>query len=356
MLHFLQINALNEFGLGRWRMVGLWLWLLAVGVFLTTGCRDNVQQFESSPAFGFSGAYPIKAVATVGMVGDIVRAVGGEHIAVEQMLGAGVDPHLYRANRDDVRSILKADIVFYSGLMLEGKMIGTLEKVSLTRPIFAVTDAIPRELLLGHDDVSGHPDPHVWMDPSLWQKCVQHVERQLCQYDPKNEKTYRENSQAYQKQLTGLFDYARESIASIPESRRVFVTSHDAFQYFGRAFQIDVMGIQGLSTESEAGLRRVNELVDLLVARKVQAVFFESSVPQRSIEALVAGVASRGHQLELKGPMFSDAMGAAGTYEGTYIGMIDHNVTLVTRSLGGTAPLLGWQGLLNNAANVTDVN
>jgi manganese/zinc/iron transport system substrate-binding protein len=210
-----------------------------------------------------------------------------------------------------------------------------------------VTANLPHDMLLSDGPEAEHPDPHVWMDPQLWKRCVSEVERQMCALDPEHADDYRNNSMDYQRKLDALDAYARESIASIPVTRRVFVTSHDAFQYFGRAYDIQVMGIQGLSTESEAGLRRVNELVTFLWQRQVPTVFFESSVPKRSIEALAAGVAARGHRLAMKGPMFSDAMGSAGTYEGTYLGMIDHNVTLLTRGLGGTAPERGWQGKLS---------
>jgi manganese/zinc/iron transport system substrate-binding protein len=188
------------------------------------------------------------------------------------------------------------------------------------------------------------------MDLNLWVICVEEVAERLSQFDPSHASDYRENAAAYRQQLLALDQYARAAIASIPENNRLFVTSHDAFQYFGRAYGLRVLGIQGISTESEAGLRHVNQLVDLLVEQRLPAVFFESSVPQRSIEALVAGVRSRGHNLSISGPLFSDAMGPEGTYTGTYLGMLDHNITLVAHKLGGQVPERGWQGQLGDAS------
>ena len=290
---------------------------------------------------------PIRAVATVGMVADIVRNVGGSHLEVQQLLGAGVDPHLYKTTRDDVQTIMAGDIVFYSGLMLEGKIADTLVKVGRDKSVFAVTELIDPNELYEPPDAGGHYDPHVWMDVSLWSLCVESVAQSLSEFDPPHAAEYKANAEAYRKKLTALHEYGKESIQSIPKEQRVLITSHDAFNYFGRAYQIEVYGVQGLSTESEAGLQRINELVDLQVARKIKAVFVESSVPRKNIEALVEGTRSRGHDVIVGGELFSDAMGASGTYEGTYIGMLDHNITLVTRALGGEAPERGLNGELS---------
>lgn len=337
MLHFRFFQRMTR---------GTLLWgALACSLAMPFGCNPGTSphgQIQSS--FEFEGNHPIRAVATVGMVADLVRAVGGEHLVVEQLLGAGVDPHLYKASRDDVRAIVRADLVFYSGLMLEGKMLGTLQKVSLTRPVYAVTEGIPNDQVRGEG--GDHVDPHVWMNVNLWIECLGEVERRLSEFDPIHADDYHRNATAFRQEMSSLNQYAINSIATIPAEHRIFVTSHDAFHYFGEAYHLDVMGIQGISTESEAGLRRVNQLVDLLVEKKVPAVFFESSVPQRSAEALVAGVKSRGHQIKIDGPLYSDAMGEAGTYEGTYLGMIDHNVTLVVKSLGGQVPERGWRNQL----------
>ncbi len=294
----------------------------------------------------FHGEYPYKAVATVGMVADIVRVVAGDKAQLRALMGPGVDPHLYAPTRRDVARLLDADIVFYSGQMLEGRMTGLLEKVGRRRPAFAVTGAIARDWLLAREGAGGHPDPHVWMDVSGWTMATRHATDALCDFDPPNAALYHKNSEAYLVELKVLDDYARRCIASIPASQRLIITAHDAFSYFGRAYGIEVRGIQGLSTESEAGLRDVNRLVDLIVARGVPAIFVETSVSDKNVKALIEGVGARGRSLRIGGSLFSDAMGAAGTYEGTYIGMIDHNVTTITRALGGNAPERGMKGLL----------
>jgi manganese/zinc/iron transport system substrate-binding protein len=309
------------------------------------GCSDA----NSSPTAGkrvARGDGPIGAVATVGMVADLVRNVGGRHVEVTQLMGAGVDPHLYKATRDDVETIMHGDIVFYSGLMLEGKMIDTLVKISRNKPVYAVTELIDEKYLLEPEEFAGHTDPHVWMDASAWAQCIDAVATALGEFDPPHAAEYKANAQKYAKQLEELHEYGNSTIASIPESQRVLITSHDAFNYFGRAYGLEVQGVQGISTESEAGLQRINELVDLIVAKKVPAVFVETSVPRKNIEAIVGGAQARGHNVVIGGQLFSDAMGEEGTYEGTYVGMIDHNITRTVRALGGNAPPRGLHGKL----------
>jgi manganese/zinc/iron transport system substrate-binding protein len=294
-------------------------------------------------------SYPYKVTSTVGMVTDIVRQVAGDKATVTGIMGAGVDPHLYKPTRDDVSSMMRADVIFYSGLMLEGKMADTLIKLARTKPVHAVTELIEEKYLLEPEEMQGHHDPHVWMDPSAWAKAVESVGRALAEYDPANAEHYRASAGTMVGRCEELAEYGRKVLSTIPESSRVLISSHDAFNYFGRAFGLKVMGVQGLSTESEAGLQRINELVDFIVAQEVRAVFVESSVSPRNIEALLQGVRSRGKALRVGGELYSDAMGAEGTYEGTYLGMIDHNITTVTRALGGQAPERGWQGKLSAA-------
>ena len=290
---------------------------------------------------------PISAIATVGMVGDVVRNVGGTHVAVTQIMGAGVDPHLYKATRDDVQTIMQGDMVFYAGLMLEGKMADTLIKVARSKPVIAVTEKIDPAQLLEPDDFAGHYDPHLWMDVAAWSNCVDVVADALAEFDAERAQDYKANAEAYKSELAELHQYGLDAISSIPADSRVLVTSHDAFNYFGRAYGLEVLGVQGLSTESEAGLQRINELVDLLVEKKVPAVFVESSVSRKNIDSLIEGAGAQGHQVVVGGELFSDAMGSSGTYEGTYLGMLDHNITLVTRGLGGKAPQLGYRDQLS---------
>ncbi|MGD9721205.1 MAG: metal ABC transporter solute-binding protein, Zn/Mn family [Pirellulales bacterium] len=302
---------------------------------------------RTSDAAAHAPAGQVRAVATVGMVADIVRNVGGDHVAVIQIMGSGVDPHLYKATRDDVQTIMRGDILFYAGLMLEGKMVDTLVKIARTRPVYAVTQLIDTEYLLEPAEFAGHYDPHVWMDASAWAQCVEPVAKALAEFDPAHAADYKANAAAYRKQIEALHEYGLRTVKTIPADQRLLVTSHDAFNYFGRAYGLDVQGVQGISTESEAGLQRINELVDRIVDKKVKAVFVESSVPRKSIEAIIRGAASRGHNVAIGGELYSDAMGQAGTYEGTYLGMMDHNITLIVHALGGQAPQRGMQDKLS---------
>lgn len=289
----------------------------------------------------------ITIVATVGMIEDIARQVAGERAEVVGVIGPGIDPHLYKPTRGDVRRILDADVIFYNGLMLEGKMTDTLIRAaSAGRKVFAVTELIDPEELLEPEGREGLYDPHVWMDPAAWMKAVAVVRDRLTECDPEHAEAYRANAERYVGELRKLDAYAVGVLSSVPENQRVLVTAHDAFNYFGRRFGYTVVGLQGLSTESEAGVRDIERLVDLIVTRKIEAVFVESTVSKRNISALVAGARARGQAVAIGGELFSDAMGPADTYRGTYIGMIDHNVTTIARALGGQAPEKGLNGKL----------
>jgi manganese/zinc/iron transport system substrate-binding protein len=286
-------------------------------------------------------------VTTCGMVTDIVHEVAGTKAKVVGLMGEGVDPHLYKPTRDDVAKILQADVLFYSGLMLEGRMTDTFLKVARRgTPVFAVTELLDEKFLLEPEEFAGHTDPHVWMDVAGWMEAVKVVARSLGEVDARNAAYYQQNSKRYLAELAKLDAYAKQTLATIPKEHRVLITAHDAFNYFGRAYGIEVRGIQGISTESEAGVADINKLVDFLVARKIPAIFVESSVSDKNIKALIEGCKSRGHAVRIGGQLFSDAMGKPGTCEGTYIGMIDHNVTTIARALGGQAPERGLTGKL----------
>lgn len=293
---------------------------------------------------------PLRVVATVGMVADLVREVGGDRVSVTQLIGSGIDPHLYRPGRGDVAHLLAAQVIFYSGLKLEGKMADTFERMARAgREVHAVTEALATDYPLRDLENPAHADPHVWMDVAGWMKAVEVIASVLSRLDEPNAAAYRARADAYLVKLRELDDYTRTVIASIPAGARVLVTAHDAFHYFGRAYGMEVLGIQGISTESEAGIERINRLVDLLVERNIPAIFVESSVSDRNVRALIEGARARGHAVEIGGTLFSDAMGPDGTYEGTYIGMMDHNATTIARALGGVAPERGMRGLLGNA-------
>jgi manganese/zinc/iron transport system substrate-binding protein len=291
-------------------------------------------------------AKPIEIIATTGMVADITREVAADHAKVKSLMGEGVDPHLYKPTAADAKAIVSADMVFYSGLMLEGRMTDTFFKAArMGKLVYPVTELIDETYLLEPPEFQGHWDPHVWMDVSAWSQAVEAVATALCEQDEMNCEEYRANAKQYQEKLQRLHEYAIVSIASIPQNKRVLITAHDAFNYFGRAYGIEVVGIQGLSTESEAGIEDVNRLVNMLVDNGITAVFVESSVSDRNVNALIEGAAAKGHTVKIGGRLFSDAMGQTGTYKGTYIGMLDNNITTISTALGGNAPKGGFAQL-----------
>ncbi|SDX84756.1 manganese/zinc/iron transport system substrate-binding protein [Aidingimonas halophila] len=289
-------------------------------------------------------------VATTGMVADTLHQIGGDHISIRNLMGPGVDPHLYRQTRSDIAAMTRADAIFWNGLYLEAQLEEFLFRLSEHRPVFALGEAVPEDQRLSHEDYSDQYDPHIWMDPQRWRYVAEAARDALIELDPEHREDYQANAEDFLTQLDRLDEYARKTLSSVPESSQILVTAHDAFGYLGDAYGYDVLGIQGFSTESEAGLARIENLVDLLVERQISAIFIESSVPRRNIEALIEGAASQGHDVSVGGELFSDAMGPAGTYEGTYIGMIDHNVTYITRALGGEAPAHGLNAKLADDA------
>ncbi len=292
---------------------------------------------------------PLRIVATTSMIADAARQVGGEHVTVRALMGPGVDPHAYRQTRSDIVALANADLVLWNGLYLEAQMEDFLADLARSRPVVAVAEVVAQDMLLQHDDYAGRFDPHVWMVPDLWTQVVTGIRDTLIAADPDNAAAFNDNAASYQDRLEALSVYAQEVLSSVPEPARVLVTAHDAFGYFGNAYGFEVMGIQGISTEGEAGLRRIGDLVDMIVSRDIGAVFVETSVSDRGLRALIEGAAARGHTVTVGGELFSDAMGPDGTYEGTYVGMIDHNVTTIARALGGRAPQGGSAGLLGGS-------
>jgi manganese/zinc/iron transport system substrate-binding protein len=277
----------------------------------------------------------LRIVATTGMVADLVRQVGGDRVEVEQLLGSGIDPHLYKANTDDVRSIRNADLVFYNGFKLEGRMGDLLGKDGgPNKKHIAIAETIPKESALGapeHDAV----DPHVWMDVSLWIATIPCIEKELARRLPEHSSEFSGRAAAIRTRLESLEATAKRWIDTIPIDQRILITSHDAFRYFGKRYGLQVEGIQGVSTSSEAGLRRIRELVDLIVERKVPSAFVESSVPGKSVQSLIEGAAQRGVAIKIGGELYSDAMGPQGSGADTYEGMMLHNFKTIVTALGG---------------------
>jgi manganese/zinc/iron transport system substrate-binding protein len=283
-------------------------------------------------------------IATTGMIADAARRLTGA--TVPSILGPGMDPHAHRPTRSDILALSRADVILWHGLNLEAQFAEVIAELAPKKTVVALAEALPKELLLSDPDYPDRPDPHVWMDPAIWQQVVAEAGRALSAagFDTAA------NGTAYAEEVAALGTYSAEVLATVPAEARVLVTAHDAFAYFGRAYGWQVEGIQGISTESEAGLVRIAELVDMLVQRRIGAVFVESSVSDRSVRALIEGAAAQGHTVTIGGELYSDAMGPDGSYEGTWIGMIDHNVTTIARALGGTAPEKGMSGRLGGGA------
>lgn len=277
---------------------------------------------------------PIRVVATTGMITDVVKHVGGERVEVEGLMGPGVDPHLYKASEGDVTLIGGADIIFYNGLHLEAGMAKVLERIDQRLVIaVAVTDNIDRAVLLSPPEFAGNYDPHVWFDVRLWQKTVEKVRDTLLELDPGSADIYRTNADRYLLELDDLDEHVRAQVARVPAPQRVLITAHDAFNYFGRAYGFEVRGLQGISTATEAGTADVSALAEFIAEQKIPAIFIESSVPQRNVEAVQAAVRARGFDVRIGGELFSDAMGNPGTPEGTYVGMVRHNIDTIVEAL-----------------------
>ncbi|WP_371263410.1 metal ABC transporter solute-binding protein, Zn/Mn family [Paenibacillus sp. 1_12] len=280
-----------------------------------------------------AGEPKLKVTTTVGMITDVVQQVGGHHVDVTGLMKPGVDPHLYKASQGDIQKLDKADIIFYNGLHLEGKMGDIFEKMSKNKVTVAVSEKIDRSKLRSGAQMDSEFDPHIWFDVTHWMKATESIRDTLIKKDPAHSEDYKKNAEAYLKQLDALHKEVTDQIKSIPEQSRVLVTAHDAFGYFGDAYGVKVMGLQGMSTASEAGTKDVTDLRDFLVKNKIKAVFIESSVPRKAIDAVIQGAKEKGHELTIGGELFSDAMGEAGTPEGTYLGMVRHNVNTIVKAL-----------------------
>jgi manganese/zinc/iron transport system substrate-binding protein len=280
-----------------------------------------------------AGTGQLRVVATTGMIADAAARVGGERVVVDALMGPGIDPHLYRASAADVRRLAGADLILYNGLHLEAALAEVLEEMGQRRRTVAVTGALPRDTLLAPPEFAGSYDPHVWFDVGLWRGAVARVAEALAEADPAGAGAYGAAASAYLAELSELDAWVRQRAAELPPERRVLITAHDAFGYFGRAYGFEVMGLQGISTTTEAGTADVQRLAATIVERRIPAIFVESSIPRRTLEAVQAAVRSRGQRVAIGGSLFSDAMGDAGTPEGTYPGMVRHNVNTIIDAL-----------------------
>ncbi|MDF4197610.1 manganese ABC transporter substrate-binding protein/adhesin MntA [Bacillus subtilis] len=301
--------------------------LMAAVLFATfalTGCGTD--------SAGKSADQQLQVTATTSQIADAAENIGGEHVKVTSLMGPGVDPHLYKASQGDTKKLMSADVVLYSGLHLEGKMEDVLQKIGEQKQAAAVAEAIPKNKLIPAGEGKTF-DPHVWFSIPLWIYAVDEIKAQFSKAMPQHADAFRKNAKEYKEDLQYLDKWSRKEIAHIPEKSRVLVTAHDAFAYFGNEYGFKVKGLQGLSTDSDYGLRDVQELVDLLTEKQIKAVFVESSVSEKSINAVVEGAKEKGHTVTIGGQLYSDAMGEKGTKEGTYEGMFRHNINTITKAL-----------------------
>jgi len=310
-------------GSGRMRGIRTALAVLAAGLVASACAPPEPPEEEGR----------LSVVATIGMIRDVVQNVGGEHVRVVGLMGPGVDPHLYKASEGDVRRLFRADVVFYGGLHLEARMGEVLAEMGGRTRVAAVSEVIPADQRLSPPEFQGAYDPHVWFDVRLWAMTIDVIERTLSEADPAHARDFAANAERYRAQLADLDRYVREQAARVPAERRVLITAHDAFNYFGRAYGFQVRGLQGISTASEAGTADVQALARFIATRRIPAIFVESSIPRRTIEAVQEAVAAQGYDVRIGGSLFSDAMGNPGTDEGTYMGMVRHNIDTIVGAL-----------------------
>ncbi len=276
----------------------------------------------------------LQVVTTTTMITDLVKNIGGNKIDVQGLMGAGVDPHLYKASEGDVSKLFNADVIVYNGLHLEGKLEDVFEKMrQQNRKTIAVSDAIDKNTLIGSEYFASNYDPHIWFDITNWEIITQYITDKFCELDADNSETYKTNGANYLKKLASLKIVITEEVNSLPLEKRILVTAHDAFNYFGKEFQFNVVGLQGLSTATEAGVKDVQRLASFIEEKNVNAIFVESSVPKRTVEALQEAVRAKGKEVLIGGTLYSDALGSTGTTEATYIGMYKHNVKIIVSSL-----------------------
>lgn len=309
-----------------WSLTAL---LLMGGISACSGGSDSKAAVQSGDSL-------LNVVTTTGMIADIAKNVGGEHVQVTSLMGPGVDPHLYKASAGDVNRLFEADIIFYNGLHLEASMGKVLERFNESgATTVAVAEAIDPEKLQAPPEFEGFYDPHVWFNVAFWMDAATAVETALIEIDPDHADDYTANAQAYLAELAELDTYVSEQAARVPDDQRVLITAHDAFNYFGKAYGFEVRGLQGISTASEAGTADVQDLARFIAERRIPAIFVESSVPPRTVEAVQAAVRAQGFNVRIGGELFSDAMGSPGTDEGTYNGMVRHNIDTIVGALLG---------------------
>lgn len=296
-----------------------------IGLILISfsSCTDPAKDKDKTPTI----------VCTTGMIGDMVKNLVGDSLNVVSLMGPGVDPHLYKATQGDISNLSAASVIVFNGLHLEGKMNTIFKKLSKSKTIITVSDGLSKKDLINSSNFEGAQDPHIWFDVSLWSKAMLSVSSKLQKAFPNLKSTIQKNEMTYKMQLQSLHSHCKNQIALIPDSQRIMITAHDAFKYFGRAYNLEVRGLQGISTTAEFGLQDMSQLVQFVTDKKIKAIFVESSVPKKSIEAVIEGCKKRGHNVALGGELFSDAMGSKSSPQGKYVGMVQHNLSTIVKAL-----------------------
>ena len=302
--------------------------LSIISILILAGCSKQSEQVEKE----YSSENKMSIVATTGMIGDVIANIGGDRVTVYSMMGPGVDPHLYKAKASDLERLNSADLIIYNGIHLESKMGDVLEKLSSTKNIHSIEEGLDESNLI---TVEQAHDPHIWFDVQNWIIASEVIKDALISTDKEGSDVYQKNYEEYVEKLNQLDLYVKEQVQRVPENQRILITAHDAFNYFGRAYGFDVQGLQGISTVDEAGTLDVRNLAEFITENKIKALFVESSVSPKSIQALQAAVKSRGWNIQIGGELFSDAMGDTGSFEGTYIGMVTHNIDTIISGLIG---------------------
>lgn len=295
-------------------------------------CLAIINSVFFSACTSNSGNEQPTVLATTSILGDILRNILPPEITVDQLMGPGVDPHLYKASQGDVQSMTNADVIVYNGLHLEGKMSEILERLSRTKNVIAFADALDDPDLRSLDS-GGVVDPHIWFDMQLSARCVEKLTIELSSLFPDFHSQITVAGQKYAQKLNETHQWCRERIQPLPLPKRILITSHDAFGYFGNAYEFQVRGLQGISTLSESGLKDVTEMVNFIIDNEIKAVFVENSVPQKALRSVIEGCRRKGHDVVVGGELFSDALGEERTPEGTYIGMIRYNITTIINAL-----------------------
>jgi manganese/zinc/iron transport system substrate-binding protein len=308
---------------------------LISGAALTAVALAAGVRYTNTPAIADHGG-KIGITSTVGMITDVLRNIGGERVVVSGLMGPGIDPHLYKPSAGDIILLGDADIIFYGGLHLEGRMTETFEKILRSgKPTIPVSEGIPEHLLRSPAEFQGAHDPHVWFDVTLWRIAAETMVAELSRHFPESIETFQTNGAAYLAQLDELDAWVQEQVARVPENQRVLITAHDAFGYFGARYGFEVRGLQGFSTATETGAGDVQDLAAFIAERRIRAMFVESSISPATVEAVQAACRAQGWDVRIGGLLFSDAMGQDGTVEGTYIGMVRHNVDTIVSALLG---------------------